>query len=71
MVCLSNQFFNQPPDKKSVYLNGVSPSPLVKYGTSFLPKKDKVLQWRDYVSMIYTSDDDALKQRRPTGQKLY
>ncbi|KAF9605261.1 hypothetical protein IFM89_015877 [Coptis chinensis] len=57
----AHQFFNQPPDKKSVYLNGVSPSPLVKYGTSFLPEKEKVLQWRDYVSMIYTSDDDALK----------
>ncbi|KAF9589819.1 hypothetical protein IFM89_028754 [Coptis chinensis] len=57
----AHQFFNQPPEKKSVYLKGVSPSPLVKYGTSFVPEKEKALEWKDYVSMIYTSDDDALK----------
>ncbi|KAF5197463.1 Feruloyl coa ortho-hydroxylase [Thalictrum thalictroides] len=54
-------FFNQPAEKKSIYLKGISPTPLVKYGTSFVPEKEKALEWKDYISMIYTNDDDALK----------
>ncbi|KAF5189567.1 Feruloyl coa ortho-hydroxylase [Thalictrum thalictroides] len=57
----AHKFFNQPAEKKSVYLRGVSPSPLVNYGTSFVPEKEKSLKWKDYFSMYYTSDDDALK----------
>ncbi|GKE94256.1 feruloyl CoA ortho-hydroxylase 1-like protein [Tanacetum coccineum] len=57
----AHQFFNQPSEKKVVYLKGVSPSPIVKYGNSFIPKKDKALEWKDYISMIYTNDDDALE----------
>ncbi|PIA25347.1 hypothetical protein AQUCO_11800025v1 [Aquilegia coerulea] len=57
----AHQFFNQPAEKKSIYLKGISPSPLVKYGTSFVPEKEKALEWKDYISMIYTNDDDALK----------
>nr|XP_043622447.1 scopoletin 8-hydroxylase isoform X2 [Erigeron canadensis] len=57
----AHQFFNQPSEKKAVYLKGVSPSPLVKYGTSFVPEKEKALEWKDYVSMIYTNDSDALE----------
>ncbi|KAF8390934.1 hypothetical protein HHK36_023234 [Tetracentron sinense] len=57
----AHQFFNQPPEKKAVYLKGVSPSPFVKYGTSFVPEKEKALEWKDYVSMVYTSDEEAIK----------
>ncbi|KAL4563077.1 hypothetical protein LXL04_027113 [Taraxacum kok-saghyz] len=57
----AHQFFNQPPEKKAVYLKGVSPSPVVKYGTSFVPEIEKALEWKDYVSMIYTNDEEALK----------
>ncbi|PIA25341.1 hypothetical protein AQUCO_11800020v1 [Aquilegia coerulea] len=53
----ARQFFNQPPEKKLVYQKGVSPSPLVTYGTSF----GHSFEWRDYLSMIYNSDDDAYK----------
>lgn len=56
----AHRFFNQSPEKKAVYLKGVSPSPLVKYGTSFVPEKEKALEWKDYLSMIYTGDADAL-----------
>ncbi|KAL6198891.1 hypothetical protein ACLB2K_028679 [Fragaria x ananassa] len=38
----------------------VSPSPYVNYGTSFVPEKEKALEWKDYVSMVYSSDADAL-----------
>lgn len=55
----AHKFFDQPPEKKAVYLKGVSPSPAVKYGTSFLPEKEKALEWKDYLSMLYTSDQDA------------
>eukprot|EP00262_Sarcandra_glabra_P009447 TRINITY_DN23834_c0_g1_i1.p1 TRINITY_DN23834_c0_g1~~TRINITY_DN23834_c0_g1_i1.p1 ORF type:complete len:380 (-),score=52.77 TRINITY_DN23834_c0_g1_i1:133-1233(-) len=55
----AHQFFNQPAEKKAVYLRRVSPSPHVKYGTSFAPEKEKALEWKDYLSMAYTSDSDA------------
>ncbi|KAM7489781.1 hypothetical protein LguiB_027265 [Lonicera macranthoides] len=56
----AHRFFSQPPEKKAVYLKGVSLTPLVKYGTSFVPEKEKALEWKDYISMIYTNDSDAL-----------
>lgn len=58
----AHAFFGQSPEKKAAYCKGVSPSPLVKYGTSFVPEKEKALEWKDYVSMIYTSDAEALQQ---------
>ncbi|XP_062114902.1 scopoletin 8-hydroxylase [Humulus lupulus] len=54
------RFFEQEAEKKAVFLKGVSPSPHVKYGTSFVPEKEVALEWKDYVSMVYTNDDDAL-----------
>lgn len=56
----AHRFFGQPVEKKAAYLNGVSPSPFVKYGTSFVPGKEKALEWKDYISMTYTTDEDAL-----------
>ncbi|XP_010644912.1 scopoletin 8-hydroxylase [Vitis vinifera] len=57
----AHEFFGQAPEKKAVYRKGVSPSPYVKYGTSFVPEKEKALEWKDYVSMVYTSDADAFE----------
>ncbi|KDP25105.1 hypothetical protein JCGZ_22640 [Jatropha curcas] len=57
----AHSFFSQTPEKKAAYRKGVSPSPLVKYGTSFVPEKEKALEWKDYISMIYTNDDEALQ----------
>nr|GEU90268.1 feruloyl CoA ortho-hydroxylase 1 [Tanacetum cinerariifolium] len=34
---------------------------MVKYGTSFVPEKEKALEWKDYISMIYINDADALE----------
>ncbi|KAJ4705833.1 2-oxoglutarate (2OG) and Fe(II)-dependent oxygenase superfamily protein [Melia azedarach] len=58
----AHSFFGQSPEKKAVYRKGVSPSPLVKYGTSFVPEKEKALEWKDYISMVYTDDAEALQQ---------
>nr|AFK49211.1 unknown [Lotus japonicus] len=57
----AHTFFNLPPEKKAVYRAGVSPSPKVKYGTSFVPEKEKALEWKDYISMVYSCDEDALQ----------
>ncbi|CAK7355476.1 unnamed protein product [Dovyalis caffra] len=55
----ANHFFGQPPEKKAAYRVGASPSPSVKYGTSFVPEKEKALEWKDYISMLYTTDAEA------------
>ena len=55
----AHRFFAQPADAKAVYLKRVSPSPFVKYGTSFAPEQEKALEWKDFVSMVYTNDGDA------------
>lgn len=57
---VAHKFFGQPPEKKAIYCKGVSPSPCVNYGTSFVPEKEKALEWKDYISMVYTCDADAL-----------
>ncbi|CAK9176028.1 unnamed protein product [Ilex paraguariensis] len=57
----AHRFFAQRPEKKAIYLRGLSPSPFVKYGTSFVPEKEKALEWKDYLSMMYTNDVDALE----------
>ncbi|KAK9056387.1 hypothetical protein SSX86_027477 [Deinandra increscens subsp. villosa] len=56
----AHEFFGQPAEKKAAYLKGVSPSPLVRYGTSFVPEIEKALEWKDYISMTFTNDADAL-----------
>ncbi|KAI4333330.1 hypothetical protein L6164_018158 [Bauhinia variegata] len=45
-----------PPEKKAVFRKGVGPSPNIKYGTSFVPEKERALEWKDYIS-----DEDALQ----------
>ncbi|KAK7837983.1 scopoletin 8-hydroxylase [Quercus suber] len=57
---VAHKFFAQPPEKKAIYCQGVSPSPYVKYGTSFVPEKERALEWKDYINMVYTNDADAL-----------
>ncbi|TKY49387.1 Feruloyl CoA ortho-hydroxylase 1 [Spatholobus suberectus] len=54
-------FFSLPLEKKAVYCTGVSPSPKVKYGTSFVPEKEKALEWKDYISMVYSTDEEAVQ----------
>jgi len=57
----AHTFFSLPPEKKAVYCSGVSPSPRVKYGTSFVPEKEKALEWKDYISMTFSSEEEALQ----------
>ncbi|KAK7401650.1 hypothetical protein VNO78_13296 [Psophocarpus tetragonolobus] len=57
----AHTFFSLPPENKAVYCTGVSPCPRVKYGTSFVPEKERALEWKDYISMVYSSDEEALQ----------
>ncbi|GMI85391.1 Scopoletin 8- Hydroxylase [Hibiscus trionum] len=57
----AHKFFSLPAERKAVYLAPVSPTPLVKYSTSYLPEKEKVLGWKDYILMKYTDDEEALR----------
>ncbi|GMJ11379.1 Scopoletin 8- Hydroxylase [Hibiscus trionum] len=56
-----HKFFSLPLERKAVYLAPVTPTPLVKYGTSFRPDKEEALGWKDYLLMQYTNDDEALQ----------
>ncbi|KAK8480547.1 hypothetical protein V6N11_047854 [Hibiscus sabdariffa] len=57
----THKFFGLPREKKAVYLAPVTPTPLVKYGTSFRPDKEKALGWKDYLLMQHTNDDEAFR----------
>jgi feruloyl-CoA ortho-hydroxylase len=53
----AHTFFNMPAEKKVAYRQNSK----MKYGTSFAPEKENVLEWKDYIIMEYSSDEDALK----------
>jgi len=53
----AHTFFNMPPEKKVVCGKSLK----MKYGTSFAPEKENVLEWKDYLIMEYSSDEDALQ----------
>lgn len=57
----AHTFFNLPPEKKAVFLKGKTPCRRVFYGTSFLPEKEKSLEWKDYVSMVYVDNEEAMQ----------
>ncbi|KAK7401652.1 hypothetical protein VNO78_13298 [Psophocarpus tetragonolobus] len=57
----AHKFFSLPSEKKAVYCAGVSISPVTKYGTSFVPDIEKAWEWKDYLSMRYTNDANALQ----------
>ncbi|KAJ8618315.1 hypothetical protein MRB53_014501 [Persea americana] len=57
----AHSFFNLSPEKKAAFLKEKTPCRRVHYGTSFLPAKEKSLEWKDYLSMVYVSDEEAME----------
>ncbi|POO01518.1 Non-heme dioxygenase N-terminal domain containing protein [Trema orientale] len=53
-----HRFFELPAPEKRKYLRD-SPSATVRLATSFSPKAEQVLEWKDYLTMLYDSEDDA------------
>ncbi|GKC07444.1 feruloyl CoA ortho-hydroxylase 1-like protein [Tanacetum coccineum] len=54
------RFFDLPADEKKKYLFNNSPTKNVRLLTSFIPEVDKVLEWKDYLTCFYVSDDEAM-----------
>ncbi|KAJ9566415.1 hypothetical protein OSB04_002381 [Centaurea solstitialis] len=57
----TRRFFALRADEKKKYLYKNSPTKNVRLVTSFIPEVDKVLEWKDYLSCFYVSDDEAMK----------
>ncbi|XP_049405573.1 feruloyl CoA ortho-hydroxylase F6H1-3-like [Solanum stenotomum] len=55
----SHRFFNLSTKEKKKYTKENSVSSNVRYGTSFTPEAEKTLGWRDYLSLVHNSDDEA------------
>lgn len=53
------RFFKQPAEEKSKHSKENSSTNNVRYGTRFTPKAEKALEWKNYLSLFYVSDDEA------------
>ena len=58
----TRQFFGLPAEQKNKHSKDNSPTNNVRYGTSFTPKAEKALEWKDFLSLFYVSDDEAAAQ---------
>ncbi|KAL9240785.1 hypothetical protein vseg_014963 [Gypsophila vaccaria] len=56
----ARRFFELPVEEKRAYLKAYSPSEFVKYGTSFTPAFERCLEWKDFLSMAFVSEEEAL-----------
>ncbi|GKV21773.1 hypothetical protein SLEP1_g31721 [Rubroshorea leprosula] len=52
-------FFGLPAAEKNKYSKDHSPSNSVRFGTSFSPQAEKALEWKDYLSLFYVSEEEA------------
>ena len=55
----TNRFFNLPAGEKREFSKENSPSNNVQFGTSFKPEAENSLEWKDYLSLFYVSEDEA------------
>ncbi|KAL5560508.1 hypothetical protein UlMin_036719 [Ulmus minor] len=55
----THRFFGLSAEEKNKYSKERSSSNNVRYGTSFTPQAEKALEWKDFLSLFYVSDDEA------------
>ncbi|KAB2617537.1 feruloyl CoA ortho-hydroxylase 1-like [Pyrus ussuriensis x Pyrus communis] len=55
----THRFFELPAEKKTKYSVEHSASKNVRFGTSFSPHAEKALEWKDWLSLFYVSEDEA------------
>ncbi|XP_050210947.1 feruloyl CoA ortho-hydroxylase F6H1-3-like [Mercurialis annua] len=55
----THRFFELPAEEKRQFSKEVSCSHNVRFGTSFSPDAEKALEWKDYLSLFYVSEDEA------------
>ncbi|WCJ18764.1 2-oxoglutarate (2OG) and Fe(II)-dependent oxygenase superfamily protein [Euphorbia peplus] len=53
------RFFGLPAAQKNKFSKDFSSTNNVRYGTSFSPDSEKALEWKDYLSLFYVSEDEA------------
>lgn len=56
----THRFFESSSEEKRKYLKKNSPTNHVRYGTSFVPELEQTLEWKDYLSFYFASEDDVL-----------
>ncbi|TYJ01797.1 hypothetical protein E1A91_A13G179300v1 [Gossypium mustelinum] len=52
-------FFRLSAEVKNKYSKEHSSSNNVRFGTSFTPQAEKALEWKDYLSLFYVSEEEA------------
>ena len=55
----THRFFGLPAEEKNKYSKENSASNNVRYGTSFTPQSEKALEWKDFLSLFYVSEEEA------------
>ncbi|KAH7541965.1 hypothetical protein FEM48_Zijuj02G0023100 [Ziziphus jujuba var. spinosa] len=55
----AKRFFELPIEERKMYLRANSPSETVCFATSFNPLVEKVMEWKDYLTMLFVDDDQA------------
>lgn len=55
----THKFFELPAEEKCKFSKEYSPSNNVRFGTSFSPEAEKALEWKDWLSLFYVSEDEA------------
>nr|AFK37640.1 unknown [Lotus japonicus] len=54
------RFYELPAEQKLKYTKENSPSKDVRYGSSFSPEAEKALEWKDYLSLFFVSEAEAV-----------
>lgn len=62
----THQFFGLSAEEKRKYSRELSPTNNVRFGTSFSPQAEKALEWKDYISFFYVSEEEASAFWPPT-----
>ncbi|KAF2294150.1 hypothetical protein GH714_007921 [Hevea brasiliensis] len=55
----THRFFGLPAEEKRKYTKELSSTNNVRFGTSFSPDAEKALEWKDYLSLFYVSEEKA------------
>lgn len=55
----THRFFEMPAEEKCKFSKEHSSSNNVRFGTSFSPEAEKALEWKDWLSLFYVSEDEA------------
>ncbi|XP_047323406.1 feruloyl CoA ortho-hydroxylase F6H1-3-like [Impatiens glandulifera] len=53
------RFFSQSAEEKNKHSKDNSPTNNVRFGTSFTPHAEKALEWKDFLSLFYVSQEEA------------